>query len=99
MKHINHFLKCMLGDCPDVSSKRVVGFVAFIVMIIMAILNVTKLVTPAQFIFDGFFWLVLGCFGLNALVDAVKAGASGSPKTTVNADIQVKQEIKDNKTE
>lgn len=68
----------MLGDCPDISSKRVVGFVAFLVMIGMAILNVTKLVTPAQFIFDGFLWLVLGCFGLNAIVDAVKATKSNS---------------------
>ena len=73
MSAFKRFIKCMLGDCPDISSKRVVGFTAFIVMILMALFNVLKLITPAEFMFNASLSLVLGCFGFNAVVDAVKA--------------------------
>lgn len=78
---VKHYIKCMLSDCPDVSSKRVVGFGAFLVMVVMAILNVTKAAAPSDFVFNGFLILVLGCFGLNTAVDFIKVKQTGTTIT------------------
>ena len=56
-------------DSNDWNEKAIVGFVAFLIMVIVMIID---LVTGAagsdlvinEFVYDSFVWVVLGCFGI-----------------------------------
>ena len=56
-------------DNNDWNEKSIVGFVAFLIMVIVMIID---LVTGAvgydlvinKFVYDSFVWVVLGCFGI-----------------------------------
>lgn len=66
------FWKELFADENSINEKSVVGFVAFLIMIIFAIVDIVAgFVKPEfsvhEFIFDAFLWLVLGCFGIAEL--------------------------------
>ena len=59
-------------DSNDWNEKSIVGFIAFLVMVIVMIID---LVTGAvgsdlvinEFVYDSFVWVVLGCFGISGV--------------------------------
>ena len=59
-------------DDNNWNEKAIVGFVAFIIMVIVMIVD---LVTGAlgydlvinEFVYDSFVWVVLGCFGISGV--------------------------------
>ena len=59
-------------DSNDWNEKAVVGFIAFLIMVIVMIID---LVTGAagsdlvinEFVYDSFVWVVLGCFGISGV--------------------------------
>lgn len=72
MKSIKKFFADLFNDSNTINEKAVVGFIAFIMMVITL---VTDLVTGVmgknmpihQFIFDGFMIIVLGAFGIASI--------------------------------
>ena len=59
-------------DSNDWNEKAIVGFVAFLIMVVVMIID---LVTGAagfdlvinEFVYDSFVWVVLGCFGISGI--------------------------------
>jgi len=59
-------------DSNDWNEKSIVGFIAFLIMVIVMIID---LVTGAvgsdlvinEFVYDSFVWVVLGCFGISGV--------------------------------
>ena len=59
-------------DSNDWNEKAIVGFIAFLIMVIVMIID---LVTGAvgydlvinKFVYDSFVWVVLGCFGISGI--------------------------------
>jgi|TARA_R100000084_G_scaffold43205_1_gene17743 hypothetical protein len=59
-------------DNNDWNEKSIIGFVAFLIMVIVMIID---LVTGAvgtdlvinEFVYDSFVWVVLGCFGISGI--------------------------------
>ena len=59
-------------DNNDWNEKTIVGFVAFIVMVLFATADLVtgyigKDLVINEFIYDSFTWVVLGCFGIAGL--------------------------------
>lgn len=76
------FLKQLFKDSNDINEKSVVGFLAFVMMVLFALADIItgylgKPLVINDFIFDAFMWLVLGCFGIASVDKFVnkKAGA------------------------
>jgi len=76
------FLKQLFKDSNDINEKSVVGFLAFVMMVLFALADIItgylgKPLVINDFIFDAFMWLVLGCFGIASIDKFVnkKAGA------------------------
>jgi len=71
-KHLNNkwmAFKDIFKDENDINEKSVVGFAAFVVMVIFAIVDlvtgyVGKDLVINEFIYDSFVWIVLGAFGI-----------------------------------
>ena len=56
-------------DNNDWNEKSVVGFIAFIVMVIFALMDLVtgyigKDLVINETIYDSFMWIVIGCFGI-----------------------------------
>ena len=59
-------------DSNDWNEKSIIGFIAFMIMVIVMIID---LVTGAvgydlvinKFVYDSFVWVVLGCFGISGI--------------------------------
>ena len=59
-------------DSNDWNEKAIVGFIAFLIMVVVMIID---LVTGAagydlvinEFVYDSFVWVVLGCFGISGI--------------------------------
>ena len=63
---------CIFKDNNDWKEKNVVGFIAFLVMVVFALLDlitgyVGKDLVINEFIYDSFTLVVLGCFGIAGL--------------------------------
>ena len=64
-------------DSNDWNEKAIVGFVAFLIMIIVMVID---LVTGSigydlvinEFVYDSFVWVVLGCFGISGFEKVAK---------------------------
>ena len=69
IKKIFMDFKNLFKDNNDINEKSIVGFLAFIVMILFAFADLltgyfgTDLVIN-EFIYDSFLWIVLCCFGI-----------------------------------
>jgi hypothetical protein len=76
-----NFLMKMISDKDDVSSKRVVAIVAFLLMCVAFILNMFLDLKMKEFIWDGMLWLTLGGLGLTVVekFSNKKAGAVPPP--------------------
>ena len=63
------FLKDLFNDDNSINEKAVVGFIAFLMMVITLATDVVtgvlgKVMPIQEFIFDGFMVIVLGAFGI-----------------------------------
>ena len=66
------FLSNLFNDNNSINEKSVVGFMAFIMMIIFAVADIVtgylgKDLVINDFIFNAFLWLVLGSFGIGSV--------------------------------
>ena len=70
-------------DDNDINEKSVVGFIAFIFMLLLAATDVVFIALQGhtvitEFIYNSFFWLVLGCFGIAEV--GKRFGKNGTPE-------------------
>ena len=66
---MKQFLKNLFDDSNTVNEKSVVGFTAFLMMVITLIADIVtgvmgKTMPIHEFVFDGFMVIVLGAFGI-----------------------------------
>jgi ABC-type uncharacterized transport system permease subunit len=66
---MKQFLKNLFDDSNTINEKSVVGFTAFMMMVITLIADITtglmgKEMPIHEFVFDGFMVIVLGAFGI-----------------------------------
>lgn len=77
------FFHDLFNDSNTINEKSVVGFLAFVVMVLFA---VTDIVTGSlgkdliinEFIFNAFMWLVLGSFGIGSIDKWINKGKENS---------------------
>ncbi len=88
------FISRMFSAGDDVSSKRVIGFMTFILMGIMAMVDQFTKFEASEYIFDSFMYLLLGVFAAGA-VEVFGRRTGRSSATTVHVDkatVQVKED-------
>ena len=66
---MKQFLKNLFDDSTTINEKSVVGFIAFIMMVVTLMADITtgimgKEMPIHEFVFDGFMVIVLGAFGI-----------------------------------
>jgi hypothetical protein len=66
------FLKDLFNDDNSINEKAVVGFIAFIMMVITLVTDIItgvigNVMPIHEFIFDGFMIIVLGAFGIASI--------------------------------
>lgn len=66
------FFSNLFNDNNTINEKSVVGFIAFVMMIVFAIADIVtgflgKDLMVNEFIFNSFLWLVLGSFGIGSI--------------------------------
>ena len=69
---MKQFLKKLFDDSNSINEKSVVGFAAFVIMVIFAVADIVtgslgKDLVINEFIFNSFMWLVLGSFGIGSV--------------------------------
>ena len=69
MKKVFMDFRDLFKDDNNINEKSIVGFIAFIVMIVFAFADLLtgyfgKDLVINEFIYDSFLWIVLGCFGI-----------------------------------
>lgn len=69
---MNNFFKQLFSDDNYINEKSVVGFIAFIMLVIVLIFDIIAGILGYefrihQFVFDGFMVLVLGSFGISSI--------------------------------
>lgn len=69
---MKNFLKNLFDDSNTINEKSVVGFTAFIMMVVTLIADIVtgvmgKTMPIHEFIFDGFVIIVLGAFGIASI--------------------------------
>tara|TARA_R100000700_G_scaffold16776_1_gene22969 strand:- start:712 stop:978 length:267 start_codon:yes stop_codon:yes gene_type:complete len=77
--------KNLFKDDNDINEKSIVGFTAFIVMILFAFADlitgyIGKDLVINEFIYDSFLWIVLGCFGIAEAGRAIKGNNNNNPQ-------------------
>jgi hypothetical protein len=66
------FFHDLFNDTNSINEKSVVGFLAFVMMVIFAVADIVtgslgKDLIINEFIFNAFLWLVLGSFGIGSV--------------------------------
>lgn len=66
------FLSNLFNDSNSINEKSVVGFMAFVMMVIFACADIItgylgRDLVINEFIFNAFLWLVLGSFGIGSI--------------------------------
>ena len=66
---MKQFFKNLFDDSNTINEKSVVGFIAFIMMVVTLMADITtgimgKKMPIHEFVFDGFMVIVLGAFGI-----------------------------------
>ena len=69
---MKQFFKNLFDDSNSINEKSVVGFAAFVIMVIFAVADIVtgslgKDLVINEFIFNSFMWLVLGSFGIGSV--------------------------------
>jgi ABC-type uncharacterized transport system permease subunit len=72
MKNLKNLLKQLFDDSNTINEKSVVGYIAFIMMIITLIADIVsgfmgKEIPIHEFVFNGFIIIVLGAFGIASI--------------------------------
>jgi len=78
---MKQFLKHLFDDSNSINEKSVVGFAAFVIMVIFAVADIVtgslgKDLVVNEFIFNSFLWLVLGSFGIGSIDKWINKGKS-----------------------
>lgn len=73
------FFSRLFNDNNTVNEKSIIGFIAFLIMIIFAIADIVtgalgKELVVQEFIFNSFLWLTLGCFGIASVDKWINKG-------------------------
>jgi hypothetical protein len=79
------FFQGLFNDNNSINEKSVVGFIAFVVMIIFSVADIFtgfigKDLVINEFIFNAFLWLVLGSFGIGSIDKWINKGKDDSPE-------------------
>ena len=66
------FFHDLFNDSNSINEKSVVGFAAFVIMVVFAVADIVtgslgKDLVVNEFIFNAFMWLVLGSFGIGSV--------------------------------
>ena len=77
------FLAELFNDSNSINEKSVVGFLAFVMMVLFALADIItgyigKDLVINEFIFNAFLWLVLGSFGIGSIDKWINKGKSDS---------------------
>lgn len=73
------FFSQLFNDNNTINEKSVVGFIAFIMMIIFALVDIVTGILGNgllinEFIFNSFIWIVLGSFGIGSIDKWINKG-------------------------
>ena len=76
---MKEFFKHLFDDSNSINEKSVVGFSAFVIMVLFAIADIVtgslgKDLVVNEFIFNSFLWLVLGSFGIGSVDKWINKG-------------------------
>ena len=82
------FLSNLFNDNNSINEKSVVGFLAFVMMVIFALADIItgylgKDLVINDFIFNAFLWLVLGSFGIGSVYKWINKTKGESEEPTV----------------
>ena len=77
------FFHDLFNDENSINEKSVVGFLAFVVMVVFAVTDIVtgslgKDLVINEFIFNAFMWLVLGSFGIGSVDKWINKGKGNS---------------------
>jgi hypothetical protein len=77
------FFHDLFNDENSINEKSVVGFLAFVVMVVFAVTDIItgslgKDLVINEFIFNAFMWLVLGSFGIGSVDKWINKGKGNS---------------------
>lgn len=80
---MKNFFSQLFNDNNSINEKSVVGFLAFITMVLFAVADIVtgyigKDLVINDFIFNAFLWLVLGSFGIGSVDKFINKGKSDS---------------------
>jgi ABC-type uncharacterized transport system permease subunit len=80
---MKNFLTQLFNDNNTINEKSVVGFLAFVMMVLFAIADIVtgyigKDLVINDFIFNAFLWLVLGSFGIGSVDKFINKNKSDS---------------------
>ena len=81
------FFSQLFNDNNSINEKSVVGFLAFLMMILFAIVDIItgtlgKDLMINEFIFNSFLWLVLGSFGIGSVDKWINKTKGSSEETS-----------------
>jgi ABC-type uncharacterized transport system permease subunit len=81
------FLKVMFRDNNDINEKSIVGFIAFMMMVLSLLVDLItgwlgKELLINEFIFDGFMVIVLGSFGIGSVDKFINAKKGAKTEET-----------------
>lgn len=80
---MKNFFKQLFNDENSINEKSVVGFLAFVMMVLFAVADIVtgylgQDLVINEFIFNSFMWLVLGSFGIGSVDKWINKG-KGEP--------------------
>lgn len=83
------FLSNLFNDSNNINEKALIGFLAFIMMCVFAVVDMVtgyfgKELVINEFIFNAFQWLTLGCFGIASVDKFInkKSNSTGENNST-----------------
>jgi ABC-type uncharacterized transport system permease subunit len=87
---MKQFIKDLFNDNNSINEKAVVGFIAFLMMVISLIVDLVtgwlgRELLINEFIFDGFMAITLGAFGIASIdkwINKTKGNKNGSEEGT-----------------
>lgn len=80
---MKNFFSQLFNDSNSINEKSVVGFLAFLMMVVFAVADIVtgalgKELVIQEFIFDAFMWLTLGSFGIGSVDKFINKGKEDS---------------------
>lgn len=77
------FFSELFNDSNSINEKSVIGFLAFLMMVVFAVADIVtgslgKELVIQEFIFNAFLWMTLGCFGISSVDKYINKGKGES---------------------